>query len=74
MFLSFKKLANFYKKKKKIENIQFQVIIYIYSYGKNKILIREQYILLCKKTVSGFHSIDLIEIFQTLLAFHKNFK
>lgn len=46
----------------------------MYSYGKNKILIREQYVLLCKKTVSGFHSIDLIEIFQTLLAFHKNFK
>lgn len=50
-----------------MENVQFQVFIYIYNYDKNKILIRKQYILLCKKTVSGFHSIDLIQIFQTLL-------
>lgn len=50
-----------------MENVQFQVFIYIYNYGKNKILIRKQYILLCKKTVSGFYSIDLIQIFQTLL-------
>lgn len=70
MFLSFKKLTNFYKKK--MENVQFQVFIYIYNYGKNKILIRKQYVLLCKR-ISGFHSID-INFSNFTKKFHKNFK
>lgn len=38
--------------KKKMENVQFQVFIYIYNYDRNRILIREQYVLLCKKNNS----------------------